>query len=55
MVGKSGTYVLYHYSQGKPDITDMLRIVPLKYPPLLLYPNRYILFPYYSYYTLKGL
>ena len=29
--GKSGTYVSYHYSQVKPDITDMFRIVPLTF------------------------
>lgn len=28
MVAKSGTYVSYHYSQVKPDITDMFGIVP---------------------------
>lgn len=31
IVVKSGTYVSYHYSQVKPDITDMFRIVPLTF------------------------
>jgi len=44
MVGESGTYVSYHYNQVKPDITDMFSIVPLEYPPLLLYFNRYIIY-----------